>query len=364
MSITTKRREIANRICLLSICLLISLSQSCAFALSRGSENDANLENSLRTIADDYGNIVLWHYDDYDADGSKEAFFATGHEKNGEMGIDGIYFINNECDVKMVGSYPGLIYNKSGDCFRLCNNQGFFVGDMVANGSEWHTFVFSVKDGEPYELDVSMNIQGFYEENGTFYTLLNDFSQGYQRYLEYQLVFDVNYQQFYIGSMRVSNLIEAAVTTENNYQFTRMHKSRISAEVSSYYQDPDKFGARKLNDDDIDTAWVEGASDFGKGERITLYFDPQEIVGFEIQAGDFRHDFKYYWKNGRPKEIVVRVEGEDDIQVRLFETQENQYVIFNRPVYTGYIELELLSFYTDGTKGEDTCVTEVWVLKE
>ena len=80
---------------------------------------------------------------------------------------------------------------------------GFFYGDCGGYGSGWTTFIFSVKDGKPYELDVSMNTEGFYQDKdkpGEFYTLTDNFDNGHA-YLRTELIYDSKTGQFAKGKI-------------------------------------------------------------------------------------------------------------------------------------------------------------------
>lgn len=65
--------------------------------------------------------------------------------------------------------------------------------------------MFSVKNGEPYELDLSCKIQGFYIEEDefhtdSFYTTEDEFSDDMgHRYAKVKLLYDSDNQQFIVG---------------------------------------------------------------------------------------------------------------------------------------------------------------------
>ena len=146
---------------------------------------------------------------------------------------------------------------------------------------------------------------------------------------------------------------------------TRLGRNQVSAEASSYlpqsrYGDYRPYSAV---DEDGYSCWVEGVRDNGKGETLTIRFEETEIVGFVIQAGMFRSKESYN-RNTRVKEMNVYFQSEPAAQVCLEDVMKNQVVLFDRPVTTSYLTLELLDFYTSGAKGMDTCITQVWILKK
>ena len=90
--------------------------------------------------------------------------------------------------------------NNEGYC--LCyeeEHKGFFTAECGAYGSGWLSFIFSVKDGEPYELDLSMETEGFYQgKPGSFYTLTDNFDDGH-KYMITELEYDRKTGQFIKG---------------------------------------------------------------------------------------------------------------------------------------------------------------------
>ena len=153
------------------------------------------------------GNICALEYHDYDGDGRNEAFAAIG--KDDDMGgyiLESIWFIGSDKKGKMMrDDFNGLsMYsNESGyyEPFVGGDDGGFFTGECGGYGSGWLSFIFGVMDGEPYELDLSMEIEGFYqEETGDFYTLTDDFTDGH-RYLITELIYDSKTGQFRKGKV-------------------------------------------------------------------------------------------------------------------------------------------------------------------
>lgn len=161
-------------------------------------------EDEMYEIMSAYGVIGAWHYDDYDQNGTNEAFAVTIRDPENERLIDAVYFIDHEGKVTQMasGGFPSL-YNDETDCFYTCQGKGFFFGNYGAFGSGYSTFLFSVKAGKPYELDISRKLQGFdySQDDGCFYTTENDFSKGYHTYNKYMLEFDAFEQQFRKGDL-------------------------------------------------------------------------------------------------------------------------------------------------------------------
>ena len=157
-----------------------------------------------RMVAD--GKVCALEYHDYDGDGRNEAFAAIG--KDDDMGgyiLESIWFIGSDEKGKMMrDDFNDLsMYSDESGYYEQYSdeNVGFFTGECGGYGSGWLTFIFGVRNGEPYELDLSMETEGFYRnEQGRFYTLTDDFTDGH-RYLITELIYDSKTGQFKKGKV-------------------------------------------------------------------------------------------------------------------------------------------------------------------
>lgn len=180
------------------------------------SSNHINDEERLKNNISDYGIIGAWHYDDYDGNGDKEAFavIISDNDENSRP-IEAVYYIDSTGKAQLMNDdLKWSLYISQNGCYRECSGKGFFWFDMGAYGSGWYSAVYSVKDGVPYELDISQNIQGFYQdENNKFYTTKDEFLPGGGHlHHDYELIFNGSTQQFSVG-----NKIDVAnQTTESN----------------------------------------------------------------------------------------------------------------------------------------------------
>lgn len=152
------------------------------------------------------GKVCALEYHDYDGDGRNEAFAAIG--KDDDMGgyiLESIWFIGSDEKGKMMrDDFNDLsMYSDESGYYEQYSdeNVGFFTGECGGYGSGWLTFIFGVRNGEPYELDLSMETEGFYRnEQGRFYTLTDDFTDGH-RYLITELIYDSKTGQFKKGKV-------------------------------------------------------------------------------------------------------------------------------------------------------------------
>lgn len=151
-----------------------------------------------KVISESNGNIVAWVYEDFDGNGTKEAFAVIDNGAEDVPKIQSIYFIDNKGNTKEMRNtfdYPAYDDSK----YTICQGKGFFSVDVSGGGSAWKTYLFSVKDNNAYELDISGDLQGFYERNGIFYTTENNFNNGTHEYPEIELIYNSDTQQFTKG---------------------------------------------------------------------------------------------------------------------------------------------------------------------
>lgn len=110
-------------------------------------------------------------------------------------------------------------------------------------------------------------------------------------------------------------------------------------------------------DGDLATSWQEGANGYGIGQSVSYFFDgEQKVAGMKLWLGNWREG-NWYAENGVPKLINIYI-GDTVLTVEFPHRQECFYVIFNQPVPTELVMLEISSAHP-GSKYEDTCIAEV-----
>lgn len=114
----------------------------------------------------------------------------------------------------------------------------------------------------------------------------------------------------------------------------------------------------RVIDGDRSTAWVEGAAGQGIDESIILHFDTDYTVsGINICAG-YQISEDLYYKNSRPKEILVEFSGGKSQTYQLEDKLEEQKISFAEPAETDYVSISIVSVYP-GNKYEDTVISEI-----
>lgn len=170
---------------------------------------DNTNEAQLRLIAEGLGTVGLWAYADYDGNGSEEAYTVIVEiDSDGNKIAKAIYYIDSSGSYKEMGTTFGYSYNDENDCFCTYQGKGFFYGDFGTYGSGFHTILYSVKNGTPYALDISDELQGFYQSGNILYTTENDFSTGSHTRPVIELVYVAETQQFIKGSRLADDIFD------------------------------------------------------------------------------------------------------------------------------------------------------------
>lgn len=223
-----------------------------------------------KVLAESGGNIGAWVYEDFDENGTKEAYAViTGnHDSITEYDhLEDIYFINGNGEItKMPGDFwGGLYYSREKEYeYIVCQGKGFFAVDSGNGGSGWQTLLYSVKDELPYELDISRTIQGFNKRDGIYYTTENEFlKEGGHKYTEVELIYNSSTQQF-----SKSNRI---ISEENNK--ISDWKSAYIEVLSNLNYSSARFITAYIDEDDIPELIVAYDSSHVAGCEIYTYYN-------------------------------------------------------------------------------------------
>lgn len=153
---------------------------------------------------------------------------------------------------------------------------------------------------------------------------------------------------------------ENAVECEAQAQaFSMEHVINISAtsELSEYNM---THYAKRVVDDDLSTAWVEGVKGQGEGESITLQFDDEyEVKGLRIYSG-YQKKADLYQKNSRPAKLrITFADGSSEV-CELRDVNDMQELAFKNTVVTDKITIAIEEVYK-GSKYEDTVISEIYI---
>ena len=145
--------------------------------------------------------VLYFLYDDYDYNGTYEAMAVT--EQPGSVYVH-IWFVDGN------GSVTDLTGGRSLGGYEFQDNanvrqrylidtgtQKFYVWENSAGGSGSTSFVFGVRNGIPYEPQISGMVQGFQKEGEEYVHYGNDFSQGFHDYPRELLMYDAGSGEFF-----------------------------------------------------------------------------------------------------------------------------------------------------------------------
>ena len=119
------------------------------------------------------------------------------------------------------------------------------------------------------------------------------------------------------------------------------------------------YGPNNVTDNNLSTAWNEGASGNGPGEYLTFTASsPQKISGVGIVGGYPKSD-EVYFNNARPKEITLTFDDGTSINYTLKDSNgEYQEFKLDSPVSSTKVTITIKSVYP-GSKYDDCCIAEV-----
>lgn len=217
-----------------------------------------------KVLAESGGNILSWFYEDYDGNGTKEAYSLVDIGTGGSEGDLIVYFIDADGNTKIMNDSPWDLnyFDTMAKCTEY-EGKNFFSVDLSGGGSGYSTFLASVKDGNAYELDISNSLQGFFVKNGICYTTENDFSSGIHTYPEVELIYNSSTQQFSKGNRIISE--------ENNT--ISDWKSAYIEVLSNLNNSSARFTTAYIDEDDIPELIVAYDSSHVAGCEIYTYYD-------------------------------------------------------------------------------------------
>ena len=128
--------------------------------------------------------------------------------------------------------------------------------------------------------------------------------------------------------------------------------------TSTLYEKGYDHSPSNVLDGRLSTAWVEGASGQGTGERLTLTFNgTYTISSMTIHAG-YQKSARLYDRNSRPKTMTLFFSDGSNESVALSDTNGVQTLNLVNPVTTSSVVLQIDSVYA-GSVYQDTCISEV-----
>ena len=122
-----------------------------------------------------------------------------------------------------------------------------------------------------------------------------------------------------------------------------------------------KYGAEKILDKDLQTAWSEGAEGYGINEWIQIERDGSTDLSEIIISNGIQQSPQIFDNNGSLKRFRLDFSSGQYIYYEVKEDKAaSKYIriIFDRPISTNFIRLTILDVF-EGSKYEDTCITDI-----
>ncbi|MHA7776172.1 NADase-type glycan-binding domain-containing protein [Roseibium sp. M-1] len=119
-----------------------------------------------------------------------------------------------------------------------------------------------------------------------------------------------------------------------------------------------RYGPGNLSDGNLATAWVEGVTGTGAGQRVLIAFDrPRRLAGFEVVNG-YAKNRDIYRKNARLKTVILRLSDGSSQNLDLPDDMRASRFTFGAPLEATWLELEIGSVFA-GSKYADTALSEL-----
>lgn len=207
---------------------------------------------------------------------------------------------------------------------RGCTGNVYLGGTDADEEGNWRWF-----SGEPFEpFNWNDGEPNNYDDNEHVLTMHPDIAAGLW-----------NDTAFAVPSRRYDNAIISGV------------------EASSVLKNKSKYAPEAMLDNDLDTAWNEGADGI-TGESVTCYFDGvYELTGFEIRGG-FQYSESVYFENARPSMVELSFSDGTLLYFDLEDVRDVQHIDFAMPVSAEWVALSVLDAYPGHTY-DDLCITEL-----
>lgn len=190
------------------------------------SETEAvmNTEETLQSMLQNYvgedGLETLYFiYDDYDGNGTKEAFAIRGKKEADSCTNVVIYYVDGE-NIRQMNDKEYYGYYSHEQLLET-GKQKFLVWELDAGGSGSLSYVFGVKDGKSYQPQISGNYEAFWGQDGNYSVTYNYFKpEGGHEYLSKKVIFNEDSGEFEVEE-------DAKEESENEINNTVVNKYEV-----------------------------------------------------------------------------------------------------------------------------------------
>ena len=118
------------------------------------------------------------------------------------------------------------------------------------------------------------------------------------------------------------------------------------------------YGPWNLFDGRPETAWVEGESDLGVGQFLTLTYASERLLSALSITNGYNKSKRLYDRNSRPKDLRLIFSDGTELSVSLEDRMGPQEHVIDPPVKAKAVTVEIQSVYR-GSKYTDTAISEL-----
>ncbi len=165
-----------------------------------------------------------------------------------------------------------------------------------------------------------------------------------------------------IKKIDISNYVSGSESVTDNEpaeDFSEPSFSDISSSSNLTSKGNVTYYARNVIDGNSGTAWVEGASDSGIGEKIFFKSSSEQKVSYLKIMNGYCKSEDLYMKNNRVKNIRVVFSDGTSIDGSLNDEFANyDLIVLTEPVFCNEFYIEITDVYR-GTHYDDTCISEI-----
>ena len=154
--------------------------------------------------------LVVFEYDDFDGDGTKEAFAVCAGKVDEEFFAPDVYY--DDCQIWFADSNGAVLMKDEVSGFTqdlmFAGQRKLFNWMVSAGGSGSSHLFFGVLNGKPYELKISEQYYFLEERDGEYVGTKGDFSKGWHDRAEFFFRFDDKTGEFAAAQPKVPKPVE------------------------------------------------------------------------------------------------------------------------------------------------------------
>ena len=242
------------------------------------SDEDKLLNAFIEQVVGYNSDYLYFLPDDYDCDGTMEAFGITGWGLGEELhsNVD-IWFINSEGNCTQIASdLYGSLHNSIDT-----GNEKFIVWEKTAGGSGSASYIYGYRNGLVYEPKISGSYEWFRYEDGKYFAEKSDFSQGYHDWITYEFIYDAESNEF----IEKSDQYDYNKILNGDFSdFSGVYKTSLGATMTLLSNGIDELDAinAKNNDFQLHVEDIRKETDGSYSWGVVSYYNGMAMDGYRV----------------------------------------------------------------------------------